>query len=144
MGNKKKSKKEKVEESKVEEAKEEEASFEESEEVKEAEEIPKVEENTANEVQQQSVSSTVVEESLYLSSIGTESMVQMQEINIPGTLTETQVSLPVDNSSGGSDKEPEVVQQVEVIQQLEIPSHDLHVPAAQIPKIIEEEDDSLS
>ena len=57
--------------------------------------------------------SLVVEESLYLSTVGDgnneSEVVQMPEMMvISGTLTETQVSVPVENNSSGSDKEVEI------------------------------------
>ncbi len=57
--------------------------------------------------------SLVVEESLYLSTVGDgnneSEVVQMPEMMVmPGTLTETQVSVPVENNSSGSDKEVEI------------------------------------
>lgn len=54
--------------------------------------------------------SLVVEESLYLSTVGdaNDSEVAMPEMIIPGALTETQVSVPVENNSSGSEKDVEV------------------------------------
>lgn len=77
------------------------------EEIKMIEEVSTVIEPTQLEIE----STIMAEETLYLSSIGenNESVVQMMpEMIIPGTLTETQVSLPVDTNSSGSEKEPEV------------------------------------
>lgn len=77
------------------------------EEIKMFEEVSTVIEPTKLEIE----STIMAEETLYLSSIGenNESVVQMMpEMIIPGTLTETQVSLPVDTNSSGSEKEPEV------------------------------------
>ncbi len=77
------------------------------EENKMVEEVSTVIEPTQLEIE----STIMAEETLYLSSIGenNESVVQMMpEMIIPGTLTETQVSLPVDTNSSGSEKEPEV------------------------------------
>ena len=77
------------------------------EEIKMVEEVSTVVEPTQLEIE----STIMAEETLYLSSIGenNESVVQMMpEMIIPGTLTETQVSLPVDTNSSGSEKEPEV------------------------------------
>ena len=78
-----------------------------NEEIKIVEEVSTVVEPTQLEIE----STIMAEETLYLSSIGeyNESVVQMMpEMIIPGTLTETQVSLPVDTNSSGSEKEPEV------------------------------------
>ena len=77
------------------------------EEIKVIEDVSTVVEPTQLEIE----STIMAEETLYLSSIGenNESVVQMMpEMIIPGTLTETQVSLPVDTNSSGSEKEPEV------------------------------------